>query len=145
MAIDFSPRRQATYAPQAAPLLALLIQMVLVTGIALAVGGGAPNPATWATGLACALVTNWALAHGLSHFRTERLSRADRVTLVRASLAVGVAALVADAFAARVPATAVVAVAATALALDAVDGWVARRSATSGRLGELTTARSTRS
>ena len=58
------------------------------------------------------------------------LSAADRVTLVRATLAVGVAALVADSFSHPIPVALLVSLAAVALVLDAVDGWVARRTRT---------------
>ena len=58
------------------------------------------------------------------------LSAADRVTLVRATLAVGVAALVADSFSHSIPVALLVSLATVALVLDAVDGWVARRTRT---------------
>ena len=63
-----------------------------------------------------------------------QLGPADWVTLARATLAVGVAALTAASFEQPVPVTIVVSLAAIALALDAVDGWVARRTRTT-RLG----------
>ncbi len=62
--------------------------------------------------------------------RADRLGPADWVTLARATLAVGVAALIADSFARSVPVTLLVSLAALALVLDAVDGWVARRTRT---------------
>ena len=57
------------------------------------------------------------------------------MTLARATLAVGVAALAADSFTRDTPVALLVALAAVALALDAVDGWVARRTATASALG----------
>ena len=57
------------------------------------------------------------------------------MTLARATLAVGVAALVADSFAHDTPVALLVTLAAVALALDAVDGWVARRTGTASALG----------
>ena len=57
------------------------------------------------------------------------------MTLARASLAVGVAALVADSFVHSAPVTLLVSIAALALALDLVDGWVARRMRTTATLG----------
>jgi phosphatidylglycerophosphate synthase len=63
------------------------------------------------------------------------LGPADWVTLTRAALSVGVAALVADSFAAAVPVALLVALAAVALALDWVDGQVARRTGTASALG----------
>jgi phosphatidylglycerophosphate synthase len=56
------------------------------------------------------------------------LRPADRVTLLRAVLAGGVAALTAISLAGHSAPTALVALSAVALVLDAVDGWVARRT-----------------
>jgi phosphatidylglycerophosphate synthase len=52
------------------------------------------------------------------------------VTLARATFAVGVAALVADSFGESARITLLVSLAVVALVLDAVDGWVARRTRT---------------
>ena len=57
------------------------------------------------------------------------------MTLARATLAVGVAALVADSFTHDTPVALLVSLSAVALALDAVDGWVARRTGTASALG----------
>src|SRR5207248_548940 len=76
-----------------------------------------------------------ALARGLSRHGSNRLRAADWVTLARASLAVGVAGLVADSFAHRAPVAMLVAISALALALDFVDGWVARRTRRTATLG----------
>lgn len=59
-----------------------------------------------------------------------RVGPASCVTLVRALLAVGVAALTLESFTHDTPAALLVALAAVALALDPVDGWVARRTGT---------------
>ncbi len=120
-----------------APLTGLIAQVLLIAGLAVAVGiGGAGlSPAGWIVGVACGVITNAALAGGLSHYRASRLSPADWVTLARATLAVGVAALVADSFGHPAPVTLLVSLSAVALALDAVDGWVARRTRTTGILG----------
>jgi phosphatidylglycerophosphate synthase len=119
------------------PLTGLIAQVLLIAGLAIAVGlGGAGlSPAGWIVGVACGVITNAALAGGLSHYRTSRLSPADWVTLARATLAVGVAALVADSFGQPAPVTLLVSLSAVALALDAADGWVARRTCTTGILG----------
>ena len=84
-------------------------------------------------GLACALTIATLLARGLA--RDERLGPASSVTLARATLAVGVAALAADSLAHDTPVALLVALAAVALALDAADGWVARRTGTATPLG----------
>lgn len=65
----------------------------------------------------------------------EQWGPASWVTLVRAVLAVAVAALVADSFAHDTPAALLVALAAISLVLDAADGWVARRTGTATALG----------
>ena len=57
------------------------------------------------------------------------------MTLARATLAVGVAALAADSFARDTPVALLVTLAAVALALDLVDGSVARRTGTATALG----------
>ena len=76
-----------------------------------------------------------ALARGLARGPGDRLGPASWVTLARATLAVGVAALAADSFTRDTPVALLVTLAAVALALDAVDGWVARRTGTATALG----------
>jgi phosphatidylglycerophosphate synthase len=123
---------------QAVPVTAVIAQVLLIAGLAETVGrsGAGLSLAGWAVGVACALTTNAALALALSHYRADRLRPADWITLTRATLAVGVAALVADSFSRHVPVTPLVSLAAVALALDAVDGWVARRTRTTATMGE---------
>ena len=70
------------------------------------------------------------MARGLTRSGADRLGPADWVTLTRAMLAVAVAALVAESLHRAVPAALLVSLAAVALALDAVDGWIARRTRT---------------
>jgi len=65
----------------------------------------------------------------------ERLGPASAVTLVRATFAVGVAALAAESFWHDIPVALLVALSAIALALDLADGWVARRTGTATALG----------
>jgi len=59
-----------------------------------------------------------------------RLHPANQVTLARAGLAVAVAALTVDSFREPVPVAFLVTLAAIALVLDGIDGWVARRTGT---------------
>jgi phosphatidylglycerophosphate synthase len=122
---------------QTAPLAPLVAQALLIAALAATVGlsGVGLSPAGWAVGVTCVLITDAALARGLSRYRADRLTPADWVTLARATLAVGIAALVADSFGERVPVAMLVSLAALALALDAVDGWVARRTRTTATLG----------
>jgi phosphatidylglycerophosphate synthase len=115
---------------RAAPAAGLVAQVLLLAVLA---GTARLGTAGWVVGVACALAMAAALARGLAH--GERLGPASWVTLARATLAVGVAALVADTFARDTPVALLVALAAVALALDLVDGWLARRTATASALG----------
>ena len=114
------------------PRAVLSAQLLLIAGLAatVALSGAGLSPAGWAVGVTCGVITNAALTIGRPHYRADRLTRADWVTLARAAVAFGVAALVVDSFGEPVPVTALVSLAALALALDAVDGWVARRTRT---------------
>src|SRR4051794_12907730 len=76
-----------------------------------------------------------ALARGVARNPRDPLWPASWVTLVRATLAVGVAALAADSFARDTPVALLVTLAAVALTLDLADGWVARRTGTDSALG----------
>src|SRR5258707_1057848 len=89
----------------------------------------------WVVGVASGVITDAALFLGLSHSRTGQLNLAGWVTLVRATLPVGVAALVAESFERHALITTAVSLAALALILDAIDGKVARRTRTAGTLG----------
>ncbi len=121
-----------------APLALLAAQVLLIAAIAVtpSLGDDGLGPAGWAVGLACGGVMALALARGLAYWRADRLGPADQVTLARATLTVGVAALVADSFAEPVPVALLVSLASVALVLDAVDGQVARRTRTASELGE---------
>ncbi len=110
----------------------VIAQVATVAALAAIIG---LSGAGWVVGVACGVALNAALARGVLHCRINRLGPADWVTLARATLAVGVAALVADSFAGPAQVTALVTLSALALALDLVDGWVARRSSTASNLG----------
>ena len=116
----------------------MITQVMLIAALAeiIALGGVGLSAAGWVVGITCGAVMNAGLARGLSHYRSDRLSPADWVTLARATLAVGVAALVAHSFNQAVPVALLVSLAVIALGLDAVDGWVARRTRTTAKLGE---------
>ena len=119
---------------KAAPVTGIVAQVLLIAVLAgiVARSGGGLGATGWVVGITCGLITNAALARGLSNSRSDRLRPADRVTLARATLTVGVAALTAASFEQPVPAALLVSLAGIALALDAVDGWVARRTTTAG-------------
>jgi phosphatidylglycerophosphate synthase len=91
--------------------------------------------AGWLAGLACGLTTTAALTRGLARSGASGLGPANRMTLARATLVGGVAALVADAYARPAPVAAVVMLAVVSLVLDAADGWIARRTSTVSALG----------
>ncbi len=115
---------------QRGPMLGLLAQVAVLGVLADTVGLGASG---WAVGLAYAAVTAGALSLALPAHGLDRLGPADRVTLTRAVLVGGVAALVASAH--PVPTGLLVALAAVALVLDRVDGEVARRTGSATGFG----------
>lgn len=89
----------------------------------------------WLVGLLCGVVLSACVGLGLGRCGSSMLGPADLVTLVRATLACGVAALVADAFLTQPAVAAIVVLSTLALVLDVVDGWVARRTRTSTAFG----------
>ncbi len=114
------------------PALGLAGQLGLLGVLDVTVGLDALG---WVAGLACGATASIAVARGLRRAGCPRLGPANRVTLVRAVLVGGVAALVADAFARPIPVGILVGLATVALTLDAADGWVARQTATASSLG----------
>jgi phosphatidylglycerophosphate synthase len=90
--------------------------------------------AGWVVGLAAGWATTGLIVVG-RHRAGQRILPPDRVTLARGSLIAGVAALVADTVGRPVPVVALVVLASVALALDAVDGPVARRTGTATPFG----------
>ena len=114
------------------PVIGLLVQIVLLAVLAETVGLGA---AGWVAGLAYGVVLCALLSRGMSRSGAGALSPADRVTLSRAILVGGVTALAADSFGRSAPVTLMVVLTSVALALDAVDGYTARRTGTTSELG----------
>src|SRR5918992_1270868 len=113
----------------AAGLIAQVLLLAVLTGTA---GLGEVG---WTVGVTCAVTMATALARGLARGPGEQLGPASWVTLARATLTVGVAALAADSLIHDTPVALLVTLATVALALDAVDGWVARRSGDVTALG----------
>ncbi|MFD3683585.1 CDP-alcohol phosphatidyltransferase family protein [Nocardiopsis sp. NPDC058631] len=103
-------------------------QVSLLALLGSAVGLG---PAGWAAGAVYLLAGTAVLVWAARRSGRERLGPADRVTLARAVLVGGVVALVADGG----PAWPLVALASVALALDLVDGLVARGTRTESPFG----------
>ncbi|MER7168415.1 CDP-alcohol phosphatidyltransferase family protein, partial [Micromonospora sp. NPDC000207] len=112
------------------PVVGLIAQVLLLAGLASTVGLSA---AGWAAGVGYGVVLCLTLSNGLRRSAADRLGPADRVTLSRAILVGGVTALVVDP--APAPVALLVGLAGVALAMDAVDGQVARRTGTSSALG----------
>jgi phosphatidylglycerophosphate synthase len=113
------------------PMAGLLAQFVLLAALQATVG---LSVAAWVVGLACGAVIDVGVARGLRN-ADGRLGPADLVTMTRATFACAVAALVVDSFLGRSAVQVMVALAAAALVLDAVDGWLARRTRTASTFG----------
>jgi phosphatidylglycerophosphate synthase len=107
-------------------------QLGLLALLSVGVGLG---PAGWLAGTAYAVVTLPLLASALRRARMRSLGPANQVTLARATLVGGVTALVTDAIGRHAHVAVLIALAAVALVLDAVDGQVARRTGTTSSLG----------
>jgi phosphatidylglycerophosphate synthase len=119
-------------ASQTGPATGLIAQGLLLALLAGTAGLGAAGSIV---GVACAVTMAAALARGLVRGPDDRLGPASWVTLARATLAVGVAALAVDSFMHGTPVALLVTLAAVALGLDLADGWVARRTGMATALG----------
>jgi phosphatidylglycerophosphate synthase len=106
-------------------LVALLAALDAIVGI---------DSTGWAIGIACGVVMTTGIAHGLVRY-AHAMGPADLVTLTRAMLACGVAALVASAFRQEAAVTVLLVLTIAALVMDAVDGLVARHTRTSSEFG----------
>jgi phosphatidylglycerophosphate synthase len=104
----------------------LLVLLGTMTGL---------GPAGWLTGLAFTVATWALLTRALRRSWHGHFGPANGVTLARTTLVGGVTALVADSFVSSPPVAVLVALTSVALALDAVDGQVARRTGTESALG----------
>jgi phosphatidylglycerophosphate synthase len=117
---------------QLGPLVGLGGTVLLLVVLDRTVGLGG---ASLLIGLAGALTLNATIAWALRRDRSARLGPAGRATLVRGILAVGVAALAAASFERNAAIVTLVTLASVALALDFVDGWIARRTGTESAFG----------
>ena len=115
-----------------AALLGLLATAALLGVVSATAGLGA---AGWITGLATGSAAPALLVTARRRSDQPAVLPADWVTLTRLLLIAGVTGLVADSFSRPVSITALVTLSAVALALDAVDGQVARRTGTATPLG----------
>jgi phosphatidylglycerophosphate synthase len=89
----------------------------------------------WQAALAYLVVSNALLVRGLKRRRSTRFGPANVVTALRSTLVGLITGLVAASFSTTIPVALLIALVVPALALDAVDGWVARRTGTSSELG----------
>jgi phosphatidylglycerophosphate synthase len=105
--------------------------------IVLAVHGQTVPPlsAGWVATLAYLLISNVLLVRGLRHRRSVRLGPANVITMTRSTLVGLITGLVVASFTTAIAVVLLVALVIPALALDAVDGWVARRTGTTTELG----------
>lgn len=110
----------------------LVLELGLLVGLAGSIGLG---PAGWLAGTATGVAGWGLLRRGLRRSGEARLGPANAVTLARAVLVGGVAALAAESLGRAVPVGVVVALTVVALVLDGVDGPVARRTGTQSSLG----------
>lgn len=117
---------------QSGPLWGLVLQVVVLAALAGTVGLGT---AGWLVGIGYGVAICILLSRGLRRSVAVRMGPADRVTLGRATLVGGVTALTVDSFTRPTPVGVLVVLTVVALALDAVDGKVARRTGTTSALG----------
>lgn len=89
----------------------------------------------WAVGLLFSLIAALLVRLGLQRRRMPRFGPANAVTSIRAALVGSAAAYAATSLTQAVPPTALVAIVVPAIALDGVDGWVARRARCVTELG----------
>ena len=113
----------------AAPLVG---QLVLLGALLWAVGASGAGVVVAGT---CAVLGWVVLAAALTEHGRTGLGPPDHVTVTRGTLACVVAALTVDSAMASTATSPLVLLAGVALALDAVDGWVARRTRTASALG----------
>jgi phosphatidylglycerophosphate synthase len=119
-------------APSRGPVVGLAAQGVLLLALDATIGLTA---AGWAAAVAYALGLLMTLTAGLQAAGMQVLGPANRVTLARASLVAGVTALAVTSIERPIPTGVFVALIGVALALDGVDGQVARRTGSMSALG----------
>jgi phosphatidylglycerophosphate synthase len=124
--------RGALPAVRLAMILGMLATAALLGVVSATAGLGV---AGWIAGLATGSAAAALVVTARMRSDQPAIHPADWVTLSRAVLIAGVAGLVADSFSRPVSITALVALSAVALVLDAVDGQVARRTGTATSLG----------
>ena len=89
----------------------------------------------WLAAIGYLVISTSLLLRGLQQRRATRFGPANVVTAVRSTLVGLITGIVAASFVAPIPVGLLVALAVPALLLDAVDGWVARRTNSASELG----------
>jgi phosphatidylglycerophosphate synthase len=112
--------------------VAALAQVALLTGLSFGIGLG---PIGWLAAAGYTVMVCLGLATGAHRAGKVALGPADKVTLARSALVGCVAAVVADLVHQPAPTVLLLGVTLVALALDGVDGLVARRTGTASPLG----------
>jgi phosphatidylglycerophosphate synthase len=123
---------------QLAPISSAAAGAAAVTAAACAAALGyrfALPAAGWLAALGYLVVANALLLRGLERSGAVRFGPANVVTTVRSTLVGMITGLVVASLASPIPVPLLVALAAPALLLDAVDGWVARRTQSASELG----------
>ena len=114
------------------PLAVLPAAATVLVTLEVTVGLGLPSILA---GSAVAVCTWLLIEHGMRATGLDRLGPANAVTLVRAAGVAGVTALVVESWSGDVPAVVLVTLASVALALDLVDGRLARARGSVTALG----------
>ncbi len=93
------------------------------------------SAAGWCAGFLYLVVSNALLARGLRRRGSARFGPANVATAARSTLVGLITALIAMSFTDPIPVPLLIGLTVPALALDAVDGWLARRTHTTSELG----------
>ena len=122
----------ATATSSRGPAVGLAVQFVLLAGIA---GTAGLTVAGWLAGAAYGIVLCGLLAVGLRRAGMAAMGPANQVTFARALMVGGVTAMVVSSLERPAHQAGLVTLIGVALALDGVDGQVARRTGSSSKLG----------
>jgi phosphatidylglycerophosphate synthase len=115
-----------------APLWSVAVGIVGLAAIGLF---GVLSVAGWCAGLLYLGGSNVVLTRGLRGRETARFGPANAVTAVRSTLVGLITALVVTSFTTPISVPLLIGLTIPALALDAVDGWIARRTHSTSELG----------
>ena len=123
---------------QSAPIYSAIAGTAAATFLGLAAGPwhGSWVPAVgWVVALGYLVISNALLLRGLQRRNSTRFGPANMVTAARSTLVGVISGIVVMSFLEPVPVALMMALIVPALVLDAVDGWVARRTNSASELG----------